>query len=172
MLGVLVRDLQRSEERRLHRFFLYRLRNWADAADATQETFLRLLSSTPRGGIDNPKAYLFQTARHIAFDHALRRRRRASVECPIADPQAVLSVPCDAPSPETTLIDRQRLRLFEEALLRLPERARTALLLSRMEGWTYPLIAEHLGVSANTVYNDVRSAMAHCMTVMARQERD
>jgi RNA polymerase sigma factor (sigma-70 family) len=172
MLGVLVRDLQRSEERRLHRFFLQRLRNWADAADATQETFLRLLSSAPRAAVDNPKAYLFQTARHIAFDHALRLRKRAGVECPVADPQAVLCVPCDAPSPEKTLIDQQQLRLFEEALLRLPARARTALLLSRMEGWTYPLIAEHLGVSANTVYNDVRMAMAHCMSVMARLERD
>jgi RNA polymerase sigma-70 factor (ECF subfamily) len=69
------------------------------------------------------------------------------------------------------LVDRERLQLFERALLDLPERARKVLLLSRMEGWTYPAIAQHLGVSPNTVYNDVRLAMAHCMNAMARLER-
>jgi hypothetical protein len=54
------------------------------------------------------------------------------------------------------LIDKERLYLFERALMGLPERARKVLLLSRMEGWSYPAIAEHLGVSPGTVYNDVR----------------
>lgn len=68
MLGNLVHDLQRSEEGRLRRFFLRRLRNAADAADATQETFLRLLSSAPNGPIENPHAYLRRTAGNIAYD--------------------------------------------------------------------------------------------------------
>jgi RNA polymerase sigma-70 factor (ECF subfamily) len=69
------------------------------------------------------------------------------------------------------LIDRERLQLFENTLFGLPERARKALLLSRMEGWSYPAIARHLGVSPNTVYNDVRMAMAHCMDAVARLSR-
>jgi RNA polymerase sigma-70 factor (ECF subfamily) len=171
MLGTLVHDLQRTEESKLRRFFQRRFRNGADAADATQETFLRLLSATPRTLIENPQAYLFRTARNIAFDHARLQRRRANVERPITDEKAVLNIPSDAPSPEMELVDRERLQLFERALLDLPERARKVLLLSRMEGWTYPAIAQHLGVSPNTVYNDVRLAMAHCMNAMARLER-
>lgn len=171
MLGTLVHDLQRQQEGRLRRFFLRRLRNAADAADATQETFLRLLSATPTSLVENPHAYLFRAARNIAVDQERQRRRRAQVECPIADPDAVLNVPSSAPSPETEVIDRQRLRMFEQALLALPERARLVLLLNRQEGMSYPAIARHLGVSPNTVYNDLRLAMAHCMDAIARLER-
>lgn len=73
MLGTLVHELQRSEESRLRRFFHRRFRNGADAADATQETFLRLLSAKPRNFIENPQAYLFRTARNIAFDQEIGR---------------------------------------------------------------------------------------------------
>lgn len=171
MLGTLVQELQQAEEGRLRRFFQRRFRNRADAADATQETFLRLLASAQRSLIENPQAYLFQTARNIAFDQERLQKRRAQVECPITNEKAVLNIPCDAPSPEMALIDKERMHLFEQALIGLPERARKVLLLSRMEGWSYPAIAEHLGISPNTVYNDVRLAMAHCMDVMTRPTR-
>lgn len=171
MLGTLVQELQQTEEGRLRRFFLRRFRNRADAADATQETFLRLLASAQRSLIENPQAYLFRTARNIAVDQERLQQRRAQVECPITDEKAVLNIPCDTPSPEVALIDKQRLHLFEQALIGLPERPRKVLLLRRIEGWSYPAIAEHLGVSPNTVYNDVRLAMAHCMTAMERPRR-
>lgn len=171
MLGTLVHELQRTEESRLRRFFQRRFRNRADAADATQETFLRLLASAQRSLIDNPQAYLFQTARNIAFDQERQQKRRGQVECPITDEKAVFNIPSDAPSPEMELIDKERLHLFEGALIGLPERARTVFLLSRMEGWSYPAIAQHLGVSPNTVYNDLRLAMAHCVAAMARPDR-
>lgn len=172
MLGSLVHDLQRSEESRLRRFFLRRLLNAADAADATQETFLRLLAANPGAPIENPRAYLQRTASNVAFDQQQMLRRRAQVECPITDEQAVLNIASDAPSPETQVIDRQRVALFEKALLGLPERARMVLLLNRNDGWSYPKIAQHLGVSANTVYNDAKLAMGHCMAAMARLDRD
>ncbi len=172
MHGAFVHDLQQSAEGRLRRFFLRRLQNAADAADATQETFLRLLSAAPRNPIENPEGYLFRTARNIAFDQEQLRRKRAQVECPVTDENAILNVASDAPSPEAEIIDRQRLYFFERALLGLPERARTVLLLNRKEGWPYPAIAQHLGISPNTVYNDVRMAMAHCVDAMAHLERD
>jgi len=171
MLGTLVQELQRTEESRLRRFFQRRFRNHADASDATQESFLRLLASAQRTLIENPQAYLFRTARNIAFDQERLQRRRAQVEFPITDEKAILNVPTDAPSPEMVLIDKERLHQFEQALIGLPERARRALLLSRMEGWSYPVIAQHLGVSPNTIYNDVKLAMAHCMATLARPDR-
>lgn len=172
MFGTLVHDLQRTEEGRLRHFFLRRLRNAADAADATQETFLRLLSSSPRQEIENPTAYLFRTAHNIAVDQTRALKRKDAIECPITDEDAIRNIASDEPSPEKQVIDRQQLSQFEAALLDLPERARTVLLLNRKEGWSYPEIARHLGVSPNTVYNDARMAMAHCMQVMARLNAD
>jgi len=168
LIGALVEDLQKLEDGKLRRFFLRRLRNRDDAADAMQETFLRLLSAKPRNLVENPQAYLFTMARNIAFDHERRENRRARIECPITDDAVILNIASGAPSAEEEIIDRQRLALFEQTLLALPERARTVLLLSRREGWSYQAIAQHLGISANTVYNDVRMAMGHCMAAMAR----
>ena len=76
MIGILVDDLHRAEEGRLRRYFLRRLRNAADAADATQETFLRFLSAPQTTIIENPQAYLFQIAKSVAS----RTTMRASAE--------------------------------------------------------------------------------------------
>jgi predicted transcriptional regulator of viral defense system len=62
--------------------------------------------------------------------------------------------------------------LFEEALLELPVRARTVWALSHVDGWTCQQIAEHLNVSRNTVYNDVKLVIGHCRDALARLERD
>ncbi|TRL30375.1 sigma factor-like helix-turn-helix DNA-binding protein, partial [Rhizobium straminoryzae] len=52
-----------------------------------------------------------------------------------------------------------------------PDRARRAWALSQVDGWTYQQIADHLGVSRNTVYNDVKLVLGHCRDVMARLEQ-
>ena len=39
-------------------------------------------------------------------------------------------------------------------------------MLSRLEGLTYPEIARRLGVSENTVYNDIRAALARCLAAV------
>lgn len=172
MVGTLVYELHRREEGRLRSFFMRRLRNAADAADATQETFLRLIAASPSAPIEQPNHYLYRTAHSVAIDQSRRATSRARVECPITDERAILNIASDAPTPEKEVIDRERLAKFEAALMTLPPRARTVLLLSRKEGWTFAAIATHLGVSTSTVYNELRMAMGHCMDTMARLDRD
>lgn len=172
MIGTLVDELHRLEEGRLRSFFLRRLRNAADAADATQETFLRLLTAASASDIEHPQRYLYRTAHSVAVDQVRRSTNRARYECPITDEGAVLNVAADAPTPEKEVIDRERLAQFEAALTALTPRARTVLLLSRKEGWTFAAIASHLGISTSTVYNELRQAMAHCMDEMAKFEKD
>lgn len=172
MSGTLVYELHRREEGRLRSFFMRRLRNAADAADATQETFLRLLAASPTTPIEQPNHYLYRTAQSVAIDQSRRAISRSRVECPITDERAILNIASDAPTPEKEVIDRERLAKFEAALMALPPRARAVLLLSRKEGWTFAAIADHLGVSTSTVYNELRMAMGHCMDAMARLDRD
>ena len=40
-----------------------------------------------------------------------------------------------------------------------------------MEEWTNARIAQHLGVSERTVFNDLKLAMAHCRDALARSDR-
>lgn len=58
----------------LHRVLLAILSSPEDAEDALQETFVKLLDGR-MSRAQNTKAYLFSSARHIAFD-VLRRRKR------------------------------------------------------------------------------------------------
>lgn len=141
------------------------------AEDLAQETYIRALQASEVTGIENVEAFLHRTVRNLALDHLRRRKTRERYEESQASHGQVLEIPADIPSIEAALIERERLRLFEAALQSLPERARRAWALSQVSGWPYARIAEFLGVSRNTVYNDVKLVMGHCADVLARLER-
>lgn len=140
------------------------------AEDLVQECYLRTVNAARSTPIAHVRAFLYQTARNLALDHLRRERRRRAVEHPRGDGTAIEQVADTSASSEQHLIDLQRLRAFEVALEGLPPRAQTAVILNRLHGWSYPRIAEHLGVSPNTVYNDIRTALAQCMKALRRLE--
>lgn len=160
-------DLERSLGDKLRRFFQRRFGNAADAADATQETFVRLLRAVPADSIENPSAYAFRVARNLALDQERQRRFRSRFEAINVDEAVLLAVADEAATPEQQLIDRDRVRVFERALAGLPPRAQRAFILSRLEDKSYAEIAALLGVSVNTVYGDIRLAMEHCFHALS-----
>lgn len=157
--GSLVERLQKTEEGRLRRFFMRRLRNREDALDATQETFLRLLSTTPRREIENPYAYLFQVARSVAHGVIARLLREG---------QLFLTLPQEtewadeAPDAERIVAGRQQLLLLIRTIEALPERCKMAFVLSRVEGLSNGEIAGRMGISRNMVEKHIIKALLHC----------
>lgn len=141
------------------------------AEDVAQETYVRARKAIENGPIEHIEAFLFQTARNIALNHRRHDRMRGAIECDDTAATDIENVASDAPSQEAGLVHRQRLLCLHEAVARLPQRARTVWLLSRIEKWPYPKIAEHLGVSPNTVFNDLKLAHAHCVEALARIDR-
>lgn len=141
------------------------------AEELAQESYLRVARTIAQRPVEHLQAFLYQTARNLALDHLRHEgvRRRIEVE-PAATGHGIHEVAAPVASPEAEAIDRERLALLENAMAKLPERAREVLLLNRIHGWPYPKIAAHLGVSPNTVYNDIQLAMAHCLDAMARSE--
>ncbi|QJP16865.1 sigma-70 family RNA polymerase sigma factor [Starkeya sp. ORNL1] len=160
-----------SQRRSLLGTVLRIVRDRETAEDLAQEAYLRARKAAEKGPIENVEPFLHQTARNLALDHVRRRRTRERYEDASADAQDVENIAADCPSIETKLIERERVRLFEEVMQALPERARRAWALSFLEGWSYASIAEHLGVSRNTVYNDVKLVMGHCHDALARMDR-
>ena len=140
------------------------------AEELAHESYLRVARAIAQKPVEHIQAFLYQTARNLAFDHLRHEVVRRRVEVEPANASTVLDVASDAASPEAEAIDRQRLALLEAALSTLPERARQVVLLSRVHEWPYPRIAAHLGVSPNTVYNDIRLAMACCLDAIARSD--
>ncbi len=103
---------------------------WAE--DLMQDTFMKATRSMGgyRGG--NPRSWLFSIARSVFIDDT--RRRRAIPVAEIEDEGVV-----DTDVTEVILI--------EQSLSKLPERQRTALLLSDQAGLSYAEVAEAIGCS-------------------------
>lgn len=162
MLGTLVQDLQRSEEGRLRRFFMRRFRNTAEAADATQETFLRMLDISPKTIIENPQAYLFQVAKSVARMTSARLAADSDLFLPaiVGDDQAE-----DLPCPERIVNARQCLILMAKTIEKLPNRCQEVFILSRLHGLSNGEIAHRLGISRNMVEKHIIKALIHCKKI-------
>ncbi|MFH1558600.1 MAG: RNA polymerase sigma factor [Pseudomonadota bacterium] len=160
-----------TERRSLMGTVLRIVRDPQTAEDLAQEAYLRARKAIEQGPIDHIEAFLHQTARNLALDHERKRKTRDRYEKADVPVDQVERVPADVLTIEAALIERERLRQFDAALRELPDRARQAWALSQIEGWSYAQIAEHLGVSRNTVYNDVKSVIGHCHDALARLER-
>ncbi len=147
------------------------VRDVQTAEDLIQESYLRARRAAESGQIDNIVAFLHRTVHNLALDHIRRRRTKERFEVPCEDFDP-LQIAAEIPSAEEHLLHRERLGSFKAALDALPERARRVWVLNRVEGWTYPRIAEHLGVSPGTVFNDMKLAMGHFLDALSRSGRD
>nr|WP_298094747.1 sigma-70 family RNA polymerase sigma factor [uncultured Shinella sp.] len=129
-----------------------------NAADLTQDTFVRVMTASPMGTDENPRAYLFQVSRNLATD--FERRARAAPFLAITD-DIVEAVADPRPSVEKILYDRQRLLASQNALAELPERTRRAFVLHRLEGLSIAEIGPLIGLSTTQTWSIIRDAYRH-----------
>ena len=127
----------------------YRITGSADdAADATQETFLKVLERLPslRDRELNFAAYVMTAARNASYD-AIERRKRAT---PTSEFPEVASAD-DHEAPERVALreaHQEQIRLANESL---PERQREVLALRELEDLSYGEVAQIMGMNQNSV---------------------
>ena len=119
-----------------------------DAQDAAQEVFLRLLRNLRRIEGD-PKAWLYRVTVNICRDYYRRRKHTAELMPNLKD---------SALDPERTLELDERKRLLMQALQKLPERERAAVVLRDIEGLSTAETAAILGVEEVTVRSQISAA--------------
>lgn len=137
------------------------VRNRQTAEDLVQEAYIRVRAALEAGTVAHPDAFLRQTALNLARDHERRNARRKRLEAGVPDDSDAA-----APSSENQLIERERVDAFRAALSQLPPRARQVWALCYGGERTYAEAADILGVSRNTVYNDMKLAVGHCHDAM------
>lgn len=129
-----------------------------NAADLAHDTFVRVLCRPQAlAGIQEPRAYLVTVARGLVIDQA----RRHELERAYLESIAHLS-PSEVPSPETQFLLLDALARIDALLDGLGPRVRTAFLMSRLEGLSYPEIARLMNVSLSTVEKCMAKAVRHC----------
>lgn len=136
------------------------VRDPAVAEELTQDAYLRARKAMETAAPRHIEAFLWQTARNLALDYMRWRKVRAGNEPLHEASEAGAEIADRQPSAEDYVIQKDNLRVVREALQKLPPRAQRVWVLSRVEGWPYPRIATHLGVSPNTVFNDIKMVMA------------
>lgn len=128
------------------------------AADLAQDTFVRIIAGRNPADFQEPRAFLTTIARGLVIDHW----RRQDLERAYLD--AIAHMPeSEVPSPETRLLILETLAGIDALLDGLQPNARTAFLLSRLEGLSYPEIADQLGVSLSSVEKYMAVAIRHCL---------
>lgn len=123
-----------------------------DVDDVVQESYLRVWRAKATQPIRSTKAFLFQVARHLAFDFA-RRKLRSPVDF-IPD-IATLRVIDAGPGAVQAVSTKEEVALLARALDSLPARCRDVMVLRRIEGVSQKEIAARLGISELTVQTHV-----------------
>lgn len=144
----------------LRRFLQARFGRDADVDDIAQEAWMRMQRVRDPAGLENARAFLFQTAANLAVDHLRRVDFERQHFTP--DEDGVADAPVELSSPERVLDADQQLALVQEAIAELPVRCRQAFVMHRTRDMTYPEIAAQLGVSTSMVEKYVIQALKHC----------
>ena len=150
--GAAFATLYDRHERRAYNL-CYRITGSAeDAADATQETFLKVLERLPSLSERelNFGSYLLTAARHASYD-AIERRKRATPAAEIPDSAVPVAAgeAVDGPEPSALrAVHQEQIRVANEGL---PPRQREALALRELEDLSYDEVADIMGMNRNSV---------------------
>ncbi|AZD02535.1 MULTISPECIES: sigma-70 family RNA polymerase sigma factor [Pseudomonas] len=153
--------LYRDHRSWLESWLRQRMGNAWDAADLSQDTFLRVLTSSQQlVDLREPRAYLVTVGKRLLSNFYTRRK----LEQAYLD--ALASLPEDSvPSPEQRWVLLETLQALDELLDGLAPLVRRAFLWSQLEGLGYREIAERLDVSERTVKRYMAQAYEHCLLV-------
>lgn len=124
-----------------------RLKNRHQAEDLAHDTFVRVLESRSTE-VEQPRAYLHQTARNIAVDAYRREDRREALEA--FDQRSPHSG-----DPEHFMHAIQLAGSVERALAELPVNCRKVFIWQKIEGLTQQEIAVRLGLSKKTWWKSI-----------------
>jgi RNA polymerase sigma-70 factor (ECF subfamily) len=126
--------------RPVNAYILRRVRNHHDAEDLTAQVFVQALDhlDPTKAGTDEVASWLFTSARNATANHSRRRRYVVSVE-------EIPEEADDSEDPSQLLLDEETLGRLFDAIARLPEERRRALILRFVEQMPHAEIADILG---------------------------
>src|SRR5829696_8814747 len=141
-------------ERRIFNYCLRLLTSSDDAADATQDAFLKVLQRLPKLGDRelNFSAYLYTAARNASYDMIGRRKKAEPMdEIPeLAGVGAREPGAIDEDPERAALLDTVQAEV-QDANARLPERQREVLAMRELQEMSYDEIAEIMDMNRNSV---------------------
>ncbi|MTD92718.1 sigma-70 family RNA polymerase sigma factor [Hyphomicrobium sp. xq] len=137
------------------------------AAEALQETWLRLERPGHPGVLDRPDAYLFRVALNVAADRRDGDRRRLA----LSEIESLRHLDDDQIDPARIAESRAEIAELSRALDELPARCRAIFIASRLDELPHKLIAARHGISTRMVERELKRALEHCAERLGRHTR-
>lgn len=136
--------------------FIYRyIRQWEDAVDLTQETFVRayfkISSYKPTAKF---VTWLYSIAINLCRDHARSsyfRKAKMTMSLPERGLDCSVELVSSGDSPDKIAVSKEDMRGVEQAIAQLPHKLKTALILCALEGLSHAEAAERLGTTSKTI---------------------
>lgn len=153
----LLHSLFESYQKDLQRFVAHKFGSHHDAEDIVQEAFHNVLRRVDMAQMDNPKAYLYQTASNLALNR-IRKQQNHNRYLAVAD---LPDEADDKDAPHRTYSSQRDLNTLRQALSGLKPKYRRTFLLSRVEDKTYREISEELGIPLSTVEKHMIKALQY-----------
>ena len=142
----------------LLRYFRKRGCQKATVDDLVQEVFTRLAGRASGNKIQNPEAYLMQTASSVWKDFL--RKRQTHFHVNHVEYEEKIHAVQDL-SPEKIYEDKEKINQLISVLNELPTRTRQVFVLCRIEGMKHKLVAKRLEVSVSSVEKHMVKAITH-----------
>lgn len=146
---------------RVYRLAYNVLRDTEDAWDVAQEAFIRAYQALPSfRGQSAFYTWLFRITMNVASDRARQRaaRGRAFGTERVEEEEWDRTLVDQSEAPDDSAARAEDRRRIEQALESLPERHRTIIMLSDLQGLSYREIAEVLGIPMGTVMSRLHNA--------------
>lgn len=129
----------------LYRYVQQKFSRAGEAEDIVQDAFQNILTAGNIDTLNNPRAYLYKTAKNIALNRLRQKNYQSGIFVDMNDNDIV-----GAPM-EREIIAERDIQQVRRLLNKLPEKDRTTFLLNRIEGKSYKEISEELGISVSSV---------------------
>lgn len=124
----------------VYRFILKNIKDRDTAQDIVQESYVRMWERVKEVSFDKARAYLFTTAYHTMIDHIRKNQRLSSLDNNYNETHD------ESPGNYNDLK-----QVIDEAVAKLPEIQRSAIMLRDYEGYSYDEIGEILKLSESQV---------------------
>ena len=143
--------------KQLYPFIFSIIKSEPDAREVMQEVFLKLwLHREELTKFENPAAWLKKVAVNTAYDSL---RKTATYEM-FLDKYGNIQATANNDACLQNIDLKDTRNLINEAVTQLPLRRKVIFQLAKMDGWSRKEIAEKLGISENTVRNQLGEAIA------------
>lgn len=142
-----------------------------EVEDIVQETYVRVCQIERDGRhIQEPRAFLFKTARNLALDYLKRSETRLTTSLDDFVELNPEEAECFADQTFAAAASREEFALFCEAVRELPLQCRRVFVLKKVYGYSQQEIARQLDLSENTVEKHIAQGIKRCTYFMQKHD--